>query len=383
MAALRGRSDRHQHILRWKTMKIAKLFRPISQISIASILILCTSSCLEIDNTLAQFDSAINSLENESANWRQVVKDLEASTKETISYELENFAQNTINSAGAEMRCNVNFTNDYVGHEVRKKLLKKRNELARKIGAATRSIPDPEPVICNAVPGEIKLKGKQPQSSSIEFYGYYLNPNRFQIIANLNERAAKKANISNPDSAKVINRQLAGGRFKVALNLGQNGIPGSLLQVIDRIVLKSDNREIYSLHVIHGKAEPTKAKVTINFKSVDIHNDADPMGKAEAKFTFRVNGQTKKWRHNSINTGSSYKINRRFELILSKDENLSIYVNGVDLDAGLMDEDDPLGQVRKTFAASRNWGAGSHNMRSSCPDGCYNVSFDIDVDWVE
>lgn len=368
-------------------MKIAKLFRQIYKISIASLLMLCTSSCLglgnEIDNTLAQFDSAINRLENESANWRQVVKDLEASTKETISYELENFAENTINSAGAEMRCNVNFTNDYVGYEVRKKLLKKRNELAQKIGASPRSIPEPKPVICNAVPGEIKLKGKQPQSSSVEFYGYYLNPNRFQIVTDLNERAAKKANIRNPDFDPVIDRRLAGGQFKVSLNLGQNGIPGNLLQASDRIILKSDGREIYSLHVIHSKAEPTKAKVTVNFKSVDIEEDADPFGKAEANFTFRVNGQTKIWQHDSIDTNNNYTVNRKFEVILSKKQNLSIYVNGVDIDAGFTDEDDPLGQVRETFAASRNWGAGSHNIRSSCPDGCYNINFDIDVDWIE
>jgi hypothetical protein len=367
-------------------MNFTKSLKRFSQISIASILILSTSSCFDlgnkVDNTLAEFDEAINRLGNESANWRQVVKDLESSTKETISYELENFAQTTINTAGAEMRCNATFVNDYVGYEVQKKIIKKRNDLAQKIGASPRTVPAPIPVICND-PKEIILKGKQPQTSSVELYGYYLNPNDFQIIAHLNEQAARKANIENPGDPKVINKRLAGGQFKVSLNLGDNGISGNLLQIIDRISLRSQNQEIYSLHVIHTRAERTKAKVTVNFKSVDIEDDADPAGSAEVDFTFRVNGQTKTWRNSNADSGRSYSVNKQFQVTLSKEENLSIYVNGVDEDGGWLDEDDPLGQVTETFSASRNWGLGSHNMRSNCPDGCYYVNFDVNVEWIE
>lgn len=368
-------------------MRTLKFLRLISRSSTICILPLLVSSCMgvsnPINNTLAEFDRAINSLENESANWRKVVQDLQASTQETISGELTDFAENTINAAGAEMRCNATFINEYTGYEVQKKILQKRNELAQSLGVSARTIPAPTPVICNAVPGEIQLKGNQPQTASIEFYGYYLDPNRLQIIAELNASAAREANIDNPDSLKVINRELAGGQFDVSINLGQNGISGNLLKVIDRIILKNNNQDIYSIHVIHTRAEPTQARVTVNFRSVYIEDDADPAGSAEVDFTFRVNSQTQTWSNSNASTGSSYSVNKQFQTTLSKEDTLSIFVNGVDRDAGWIDEDDPLGEVNARFAGSRNWGAGSHSIRSSCPDGCYTVNFDVDVDWIE
>lgn len=234
-------------------MNLTKSLKRFSQISIAAILIFSTSGCVDI--TLTGFDKAVDLLGNESANWRQVVKDLEKSTKETISYELENFAQTTINTAGAEMRCNATFFDNYVRHEVRKEILRKRNELARKIGSPPRTLPAPLSVVCNAVPGNIELEGKRPKSTSIEFYGYYLNPNDIQMIVHFNGSKARQANLKNPDSPRVIKPKfLAGGQFKVSLNLGDNGISGNILQIIDRISLKSQNQEIYSVHVIHNRA---------------------------------------------------------------------------------------------------------------------------------
>ena len=126
-----------------------------------------------------------------------------------------------------------------------------------------------------------------------------------------------------------------------------------------------------------------QARVTVNFKSVDIHDDADPAGSAEVDFTFRVNGQTQTWRNSNASTGNSYSVNKQFQTTLSKEDTLSIFVNGVDRDAGWIDEDDPLGEVNTRFDSSRNLGSGSHSIRSSCPDGCYTVNFDVDVDWIE
>ena len=231
-------------------MNLTKILKRFSKISIVAILIVSNSGCI-IDDTLAKFDKAIDVLGNESANWRQVVKDLEKSTKETISYDLNNLAKTAIREAGSEFRCNATFANDYVGYEVQKKILKKRNNYAQKIGVSPRTIPAPKPVICSAVPGNIELTGKEPKSTSIEFYGYYLNPNDIQIIAHLNEHKARQANIKNPNSPQVINRNLAGSPFIVSINLGSNGISQNVLQIIDRISLRSHDQEIYSVHVIH------------------------------------------------------------------------------------------------------------------------------------
>lgn len=246
-------------------MKFTNNFKGFPQTILAAILTLCTSSCA--DKTLGEFDKAIDLLGQESANWRQVVQDLENSTKETISYEIENLAQTTLNTAGAEMRCNATFINDYVRYEVQKEVLRRRNDLAQKIRASLRTLPDPLPVICNAVPGNIELKGKRPQSSSIELYGYFLNPNHIQIIAHLNERKARQANMEDSNSPRLVKKNLAGGQFKVSLNLGDNGIPGDFLQIVDRISLKSQNQEIYSLNVIHSRAETLDRPITASDRS--------------------------------------------------------------------------------------------------------------------
>ncbi|MEB3826077.1 hypothetical protein [Phormidium sp. CCY1219] len=246
-------------------MNFYKILQGCPQIILAAILMFFTSSC--VDNTLGEFDKAIDILGNESANWRQVVQDLEKSTKETISYEIENLAKTTINTAGSEMRCNATFINDYVRHEVQKEILKRRNNLAQKIGKPPKTIPDPLPAICNAVPGNIELKGKRPQSSSIEFYGYFLNPNDIQIIAHLNEQKARQAKIEDSTSPRLIKRNLAGGQFKVSLNLGNNGISGDFLQIVDRISLKSQNQEIYSINVIHSRTETIGRPITASSRS--------------------------------------------------------------------------------------------------------------------
>jgi hypothetical protein len=370
-------------------MNLTKIVKRFSQISIATILMLSTSGC--VDNTLAEFDKTINQFANESADWRQLVKDLEKSTKETISYELKEVPKTIINEAGVEARCNVTFFDNYTRYEVRKQILRKRNELAQKIGASQRTIPNPLPVICtdSSVYG-IRVEGKQPQKPFIHFYGYYLNPSELKVGFIYNEKGARKANIEDPTKTMVFteNNFLTGGQFKVSLNLGgNNGIPGEYLQMIREIRIlsgdQSGNQIIHSIGVDGRDAEPTKAKVTVNFRSVDIKDDADPAGSAEVNFTFQVNGQTQNWRNDNANSGGSYEVNKQFQVTLSKEENLSIYVNGVDKDGGWMDEDDPLGQVTETFSASRNWGLGSHNMRSDCTDGCYYVNFDVDVDWID
>jgi hypothetical protein len=233
-------------------MKIIKILKRFSQISIASILILSISSCFD-DNTLAELDKAIDLLSNESANWRQVVKDLEISTKETIRYDLEDFAKNTIHTAGLEGRCNGKFINEYLSYE----LLKKRNNLAKEIGVPPRTIPAPKPKICNDVQ-KIILKGNQPRILFVDLYGYNLNPEEIEIIAELNEKEARKAN----GRYVRINQNVSGGEFKISLNLGRNGISGNLLRKFNQIILRSNNQTLHSLPVIQ---EPIEAKeVTIS-----------------------------------------------------------------------------------------------------------------------
>ena len=62
---------------------------------------------------------------------------------------------------------------------------------------------------------------------------------------------------------------------------------------------------------------------------------------------------------------------------LVRGQNISINVNGTDQHS--FQPNHPLGTVIKTYLGSDNWGAGSHSDKSTCPGGCYEITYTIEV----
>jgi hypothetical protein len=128
--------------------------------------------------------------------------------------------------------------------------------------------------------------------------------------------------------------------------------------------------------------EARQAQLTVTFTRINVVDDADPLGSGEVWLDFDVNGLVGRWPNTGtadVSSGGSYTINKRFDLTLNEGDALSIRVNGTDEDGPPFDPNDALGTVTNTFGRSAGWGRGSHQTRSTCPDGCYVISYIVDI----
>ncbi len=132
-------------------------------------------------------------------------------------------------------------------------------------------------------------------------------------------------------------------------------------------------------------APQRRARVGVTFTQITVHDDADPAAAGEIWLNFNISGQTGRWPESgtkSVNSGNTLTINKRFEVILTETESLSVYVNGTDEDNPgfpLFDDHDAMGSVNRPYNTGQEWGKGSHSERSTCPDGCYTIHYNIDV----
>lgn len=145
---------------------------------------------------------------------------------------------------------------------------------------------------------------------------------------------------------------------------------------------EGNNNQTRSVNV--QPAPPRQARVTVNFTQITIHDDADPLAAGELWLDFNINGQTRRFPSSGtrdMNSGDTITLNQSFTFTLQENRDiLNIFVNGTDEDSPgfpAFDDHDPMGTVSRTFNSGNQWGAGSHSVRSTCPDGCYTIHFTI------
>ena len=128
-----------------------------------------------------------------------------------------------------------------------------------------------------------------------------------------------------------------------------------------------------------------KAHVTVKFTGVTVHDDADPWPKGDGEiwFDFIVNGSTSRFPTSGtrdIGSGETYSFVRSITVTIAEGENLTVFVNGKEDDDD--SDDDQMGTISKTFTTGQNWGSGSHDDKSSCPDGCYTMHYTVTVAFI-
>ncbi len=126
---------------------------------------------------------------------------------------------------------------------------------------------------------------------------------------------------------------------------------------------------------------PRQVRVTVVFDRVTIHDDSDGVLKGEGDlfFDFNVGGQRKRFPPSGtrdMGSGETHNLGVRFDLTLTENEALTVFVNGTDVDDG--DEDDAMGSVSASFGRAQNWGQGAHSDRSRQPNN-YTLHYQISV----
>jgi hypothetical protein len=161
-------------------------------------------------DTLDQLDKAITTLDENSAEWQQVLKDLEnnliSGVQATIRNEITNLITNSIASSGAEFRCNT----DFIGKRVQESL---QQFVAKLLGGEL----DFEPVFCASVPPIIPFQEVQENHlPAVIIYGYNLNNlSNFKVLLRNDGGAFRDVTetVQNPTN------------YVLTINLGINGVP--------------------------------------------------------------------------------------------------------------------------------------------------------------
>jgi hypothetical protein len=165
------------------------------------------------------------------------------------------------------------------------------------------------------------------------------------------------------------------------------------VDAFNSVAESNESNNIVTRSVSVQNPAPRKARVTVTFSEITVHDDADPAGSNELWLNFNVSGQTARWPSSGTkdtNSGGTYAIGKTFTLTLSETEHLTIFVKGTDEDNPgfpLYDDHDDMGTVPASggsleYTSANEWGKGAHDVKSSCPDGCYTIHFRIDVTWL-
>jgi hypothetical protein len=158
----------------------------------------------------------------------------------------------------------------------------------------------------------------------------------------------------------------------------------AVVDVFNSVAESNEGNNNQTRRVTVQPAPPRQARVTVTFTQITIHSDADPIAEGELFLDFNINGVTRRFPRSgtrSMTDGQTITLNETFTFTLTEGSStLNIFVNGTDEDSPgfpAFDDHDPMGTVTRTFNSGNQWGAGSHSVRSTCPDGCYTLHFNI------
>jgi hypothetical protein len=185
-----------------------------------------TKSIVEILN------EAISTLDNQSANWRQVLEDtrdeLIKNGHTIVSNDVSNMLSRAISDFGVEARCYT----DFLGDRVKEDLIRLR---AKYTGEKLSLVP----VFCVPNPRTVDFALVQAGSvKAIEIDGYNLDAAQIKVylIDNRNQRTDVTSALANPT------------RYLITLNLGSNGV--RLTTKSNKILFKLSSNEEQSVNII-------------------------------------------------------------------------------------------------------------------------------------
>lgn len=174
--------------------------------------------------------------------------------------------------------------------------------------------------------------------------------------------------------------------FEFNLGISSIGTFTSVAEVdtLNRVTESNEGNNSRTASLTVNERPPRTAQVTVRFTGVTVHDDADPFDSGEIILRFNVNGRTARYPNSGADSGVSsgdfVSFVRSLTVTLTEGENLTVNVEGVEKDlGGFPDEDDGMGTVSRTYNTGQNWGSGSHQVRSTCPDGCYTIFYTITV----
>jgi hypothetical protein len=187
-------------------------------------------------------NDAIGTLSNTSADWQQILRDLQenlpAEVQSTIRVEVASLASRTIAKAGVELRCNV----DFLRRRVQQSL---QDILSRFLG---RTVAPTEPSLCQVDPETVEREFVPGRIKQIAFYGY-----DFDQSSNL-----KVFHVRTGGRQDVTSKLDRPTHYAMTLKFGATGV--QLDDQSERFVLEWGGREISTIGIIQPQTPTCRTK---------------------------------------------------------------------------------------------------------------------------
>lgn len=197
--------------------------------------------------TIGILDQAAANLNANNENFVNIIEAAIDSIEETsVKDQLENALGFAVTLASTELKCNIQFTADY---------LIKRIDM---IKASLLNTPKPEtrPVVCTSFPSTIKMRLKPRDRELVLVTGYFLLDRSENYKLEL-----WKANGTKSDHTKKLT---INSDYQLTINLGKNGIPFD--KNSDKLVLIWENDVISEIPII----QPHQEKCAIKERTITV-----------------------------------------------------------------------------------------------------------------
>lgn len=189
-------------------------------------------------------DDGIRALEDASADWQQVLRDMQAQLTEnaqsTIRNEIANLASRGIAQTGVELRCNADFIRDRI----------KQALIRIQASFLGQEVPPVEPGLCQVVPEAVERELVPGRINRLSYYGY-----DFDLLETLQVFHEDGAGLHNVNFAVDMPTHYA-----LTLNLGSGGI--SLNDRSRRLILKWGDRLLSSVAILQPETPVCVSRVT-------------------------------------------------------------------------------------------------------------------------
>jgi hypothetical protein len=182
-------------------------------------------------DTIAVLDEAVDSLESESGQWREILEkaltDLPKEASSLIRNEISNVLSRTIAAAGVQAMCFA----DFLGARVRQQLMRIRATLLQAL------LPPLEPALCTPNPTTIDMELAPAARNKIEFFGYDLDRTPLKVL-----------HVTTSGSSDVSSKLDRPSPYLMTLNLAGNGVP--LTSASQRLVVQWEGHDISTIAVL-------------------------------------------------------------------------------------------------------------------------------------
>lgn len=202
--------------------------------------------------TVAVLDNAINSLANQSADWRTTLQDaqdkLTDSAQSTVRNEISNTLQRAEQAAATEIRCII----DFVGVRVQEALIRIKAKLL------DQSVDAPTPVLCGVTPQAIDMSYDPTRRNLITLDGY-----NFDTTPPIQVFLVDSSQNGTLDVSSSLDVQT---HYSMTLNLGDNGV--HITSTSQKLILKWKNTQLSSIPII--RTTPRCKKIDTSFTPTSI-----------------------------------------------------------------------------------------------------------------